>query len=752
MAFRRQSAVLAIVLSFLGAGIGGQAAIATPVHISAAATWRSVRYGQITLKVPASWPVFDLARHPEICPRLNRHAVYLGEPGTDPACPAEVTGRTGAVQILPLSPGSPDSRTANRPAVINGITSRINSDDAVTHTIINVIPAAGLEVSLSYGSDLRTVREIQASIRISHAGRIADGRAAATAKPRSVPAVPAAAAQGLYQGAGFDTCAAPSVATMKAWLKSAYRAIGVYIGGVNRGCAQANLTSAWITRIQAQGWHYWPFYVGLQADCVDAFGDATIVASKAAAEGRSAAGDAAQQARNLGIPAGTPIVYDMEAYSGCGQQVVAFLSAWDSEIRADGYQAGVYESFSNVGDLVRAAGKIAEPNVINYADWDGKATTLSSYMQAGMWTNHQRLHQYLGGHNQTVGGATLNIDADQLDVTLGGTSTAPPPGPPGPPAPPLPPLPFKVAIGMNSNTTAEWFATAANGSVLHAWQHPIGSTSWSPYRTVGDSPRNLVSNPAVTSDQDGALTLFVVNRTGAVVHAWQQAGQPNDWEWGGAAGSGSPGRITGDPAAIGEPGGAVGVFVTTTRGIVMTTRQTTANANTSWSGWASVGGRCASAPVAFGASPLSVACTTTSGTLAVTSLVDGVWSAWEQAGTATGLAGAPAAAVTPAGQADLFARTAAGGIEEAYRTAGQAVWLQGGPLPGAAGRRARRRRSRGRAAESRSSVGWRAPRSVTRSAPARAQAAGPAGPAWARPCSAARPRGWMRRASRRRRS
>ncbi len=77
---------------------------------------------------------------------------------------------------------------------------------------------------------------------------------------------------------------------MKAWLKSAYRAVGIYIGGVNRGCAQANLTSAWISRIQAQGWHYWPFYVGLQADCVDAFGDATIVASKAAAEGRSAAG------------------------------------------------------------------------------------------------------------------------------------------------------------------------------------------------------------------------------------------------------------------------------------------------------------------------------------------------------------------------------------------------------------------------------------------------------------------------------
>ena len=124
---------------------------------------------------------------------------------------------------------------------------------------------------------------------------------------------------------------------MRGWLRSRYRAIGIYIGGVNRGCAQSNLTSSWLAAIQAQGWHYWPFYVGLQADCVEALGDATIVASKAAAEGRAAAADAVQQARNLGIPAGTPIVDDMEAYSGCGQQVVTFLSAWDSELHADGY-------------------------------------------------------------------------------------------------------------------------------------------------------------------------------------------------------------------------------------------------------------------------------------------------------------------------------------------------------------------------------------------------------------------------------
>jgi hypothetical protein len=352
-------------------------------------------------------------------------------------CPADLTGKTGAVQVLPLNPDSPDARAAVRPATADGSAARINSDNAITHTIIVIIPAARLEVSLTYGTDLATIQKIQSSIHIRHSSGQAGS--AAPADSPAAPAVTAGHVQGLYQGPGFDTCAAPSAATMRGWLRSRYRAIGIYIGGVNRGCAQSNLTSSWLAAIQAQGWHYWPLYVGLQADCVEALGDATIVASKAAAEGRAAAADAVQQARNLGIPAGTPIVDDMEAYSGCGQQVVTFLSAWDSELHADGYQAGVYESFSNIGDLVRAAGKMTEPDVINYADWDGAATTASSYMPAGMWTNHQRLHQYLGGHDQTYGGATLNIDADQLNVNLGGAST------PAPPGSPVPPLPLRIA-------------------------------------------------------------------------------------------------------------------------------------------------------------------------------------------------------------------------------------------------------------------------------------------------------------------
>ena len=35
---------------------------------------------------------------------------------------------------------------------------------------------------------------------------------------------------------------------MSAWAGSPYRAIGVYIGGLNRGCSQPNLTASWVSQ------------------------------------------------------------------------------------------------------------------------------------------------------------------------------------------------------------------------------------------------------------------------------------------------------------------------------------------------------------------------------------------------------------------------------------------------------------------------------------------------------------------------
>ena len=164
----------------------------------------------------------------------------------------------------------------------------------------------------------------------------------------------------------------------------------------------------------------------------------------------------------------------------------------------------------------------------------------------------------------------MNVDDDQLDVNLSGLPVSTGPGPvptppfPGGPTPPpytgptpptsgptpptSPPYPFpfspifRIAVGVNADGRAEWFATGAAGTLRHAYQHHGPAAAWSRTTDVGQSPANLVSNPAVTAEQDGRLTVFAVDRAGAVVHGWQQPGQLGGWQWGGAIGSGPPVR------------------------------------------------------------------------------------------------------------------------------------------------------------------------------------------------------------------
>ena len=78
--------------------------------------------------------------------------------------------------------------------------------------------------------------------------RVADGQAllgrrSGGGRARDLGRVSVSATATRYIGLAFDTCTAPTVAQMTAWKASPYRAIGIYIGGVNRGCAQPQLTA-----------------------------------------------------------------------------------------------------------------------------------------------------------------------------------------------------------------------------------------------------------------------------------------------------------------------------------------------------------------------------------------------------------------------------------------------------------------------------------------------------------------------------
>ena len=315
------------------------------------------------------WPVYRLSAHPRMCVRLDRAAVYLGRPGTKQRCPATVIGRRRAILVKPGSGGARRALATRTPFLA--------------------------QASSTGGSGAATPAQVSVASE--------------------------------FTGLGFDACTAPSSRTMSAWAASPYRAIGVYIGGGNRGCSQPNLTSTWVSEQIAEGWHLIPTYVGLQAPTSSCTSCAKLSAGAAGSQGTAAANDAVEDARLVGLGPGTPIYFDMEAYTqttSATSATLTFLAAWTTRLHALGYVSGVYSSSSSgIADLADAYGTgYTEPDDLWIANWNGRQNTSDPEVPASAWSQHQRIHQYSGGHNETYGGVTINIDSDYVEGATAGTA------------------------------------------------------------------------------------------------------------------------------------------------------------------------------------------------------------------------------------------------------------------------------------------------------------------------------------------
>jgi Rv2525c-like, glycoside hydrolase-like domain len=231
---------------------------------------------------------------------------------------------------------------------------------------------------------------------------------------------------------GFDACAAPSLTTMSKWkTASPYVNVGIYIGGANRGCAQPNLTPSWITSAWGQGWKLLPIWVGPQAPCTTLSRTTKISSDSTTAffEGVVEAGAAADAAVKLGMGWLTPIYFDMEAYprgGSCTKAVQAFADGWVRQLNKRGYRAGMYSSLcSGVLDVAASVGdpsKVAL-NAVWIAAWNNKPQIYGfgppCALSDSIWNDHQRVHQYTGGHDETYGGVTINIDSNAVDGPTG---------------------------------------------------------------------------------------------------------------------------------------------------------------------------------------------------------------------------------------------------------------------------------------------------------------------------------------------
>jgi hypothetical protein len=428
--------VIAVIIGgglLLGGALpaGGSARAATAGTVPPAGL-RPVTFDGYEIDVPANWPVFRLGADPSQCVRYDVHAVYLGPPGANEQCPAGLIGRTETVSIVP--PGHHGA-----------------APDPDSHELQVTPPgSAGVAVTATYGSDRALIEKVLGTLRtapaapvrppIAHLAEVAEPTLTLTPAPTLTPTpgltptpaptltltsspklTPGSVWHGVVRhGAaapllGFDTCATPSLDTMRRW-RPYYRAIGVYIGGVNAACYDGNVTTSWIASVAGMGWWMLSAYVGPQAPC---YGYGTMITpAKAAAQGTAAADDAAGDARQLRLPARSPIYYDMEAYNSkdasCRSAVLTFLSAWTREVNAKGYASGVYASLSSgISDMQAAtsSGKqhFTPPQAIWYARWDRQAELNDGHLS---WPGSDRAKQFRGPHDITIDGITLNIDTD----------------------------------------------------------------------------------------------------------------------------------------------------------------------------------------------------------------------------------------------------------------------------------------------------------------------------------------------------
>jgi photosystem II stability/assembly factor-like uncharacterized protein len=233
---------------------------------------------------------------------------------------------------------------------------------------------------------------------------------------------------------GFDKCNIPygtkseSVSQMQTWwTQSPYYATNLYIGGVSRYCSNTELDAVWVNMVARQGWSFIPTWVGPQAPCTSFRNKFSYNLATAYQQGILEANAAVTATRNLGFLGNAVIYYDMEVYSTtnseCREAVKSFLAGWTQRVKENDLRSGVYGHRINVNDWALI---YPVPDSVWIAYWVypfAYNPYASAYNIPGvsdsLWYGH-RIRQYTGGHTETYGGLTFNIDSNIThgDVTV----------------------------------------------------------------------------------------------------------------------------------------------------------------------------------------------------------------------------------------------------------------------------------------------------------------------------------------------
>jgi photosystem II stability/assembly factor-like uncharacterized protein len=237
---------------------------------------------------------------------------------------------------------------------------------------------------------------------------------------------------------GFDKFPViPRISDMQNWMNSSpYYDVGIYLPGSKNKRNDPNLTPAWVSAAQGQGWGIMPIWFGLQSACscyVNSTGQCvpftyqiSTNTTQAKTDGINEAKAAISAAQNLGLNP-TIIFHDIENYtpdgSTCSLPVQAFLGGWDQQMHTVGL-AGVY------GNPAPAAKDFSKASPIPDDVWIAKYTApgqaplltiwaLGTLGDSPYWTSSQRIHQGQQNLVQTWGSAnSYQIDPDIENATI----------------------------------------------------------------------------------------------------------------------------------------------------------------------------------------------------------------------------------------------------------------------------------------------------------------------------------------------
>lgn len=318
-----------------------------------------------------------------------------------------------------------------------------------------------------------------------------------------------------YAGQGFDKCGLPSISSMQSWWNtSPYNGFNLYIGGSVYACRNTLPTASYVSSLTAQGWRFFPTWVGPQAPCWQPSLSVPRVSTNTTTaynQGVAEADAALTTAANLGLSApdqsGTIIYYDMETYSPsdttCRNAVKSFISGWTHELRGHNNLAGAYgNACYNVSDWSTIANV---PDAVWLANWYGNAGAVSYMPDASvydgcvpngtLWGNHQRLRQYAGDHPETWGGLSLGgIDSNALDGPLtvrDGTANTIAPSTPVPLAP-------------------------APGSLVDRY-----ADTWLRWKTTGDSCTVHITGQSLDITSTGICSVYHLGSRLPGTYSWQ---------------------------------------------------------------------------------------------------------------------------------------------------------------------------------------------------------------------------------------